>query len=97
MTVADAVIIMTTTMRSNGHACGYTIITTMRSRFVSWGVETTKKFTKEEIHASLCALDDAEKYGTVLRAKGIVPAVDGSWIHFDYVPASLMSAPAAPM
>ena len=45
-----------------------------------------KKFTKEEIRASLCALDDAGKYGTVLRAKGIVPAVDGSWIHFDYVP-----------
>ena len=52
---------------------------------MSWGVETTKKFTKEEITASLRALED-EKYGTVLRAKGIVPAADGSWIHFDYVP-----------
>ena len=53
--------------------------------FTSWGAETTRKYTAEEIHASLVALDDA-KLGTVLRAKGIVAATDGSWIHFDYVP-----------
>jgi len=53
--------------------------------FTSWGVETAKKFTEEEIHAALAGFD-AQKYGTVLRAKGIVAAVDGGWIHFDYVP-----------
>ena len=53
--------------------------------FTSWGVETAKKFTSEDIHNALTALDSG-KYGIVLRAKGIVAAVDGSWIHFDYVP-----------
>ena len=53
--------------------------------FASWGVETTKKFTAEEIKAALFALDTG-CYGTVLRAKGIVAATDGTWIHFDYVP-----------
>lgn len=50
------------------------------------GRETTKKFTKEFIEEVLNALEDEEKYGIVLRAKGIVEATDGSWIHFDYVP-----------
>ena len=53
--------------------------------FTSWGVETAKKFTVEAITSALKKLDSRE-YGFVLRAKGIVPAVDGSWIHFDYVP-----------
>ena len=53
--------------------------------FTSWGVETTKKFTKEAVEAALKGLD-TEKYGLVLRAKGILPAEDGTWIHFDYVP-----------
>ena len=53
--------------------------------FTSWGVETAKKFTEDEIHQALSAFD-AQKYGTVLRAKGIVAAEDGGWIHFDYVP-----------
>ncbi len=53
--------------------------------FTSWGVETAKKFTAEEITHVLHELD-SEKYGLVLRAKGIVAAQDGSWIHFDYVP-----------
>ena len=54
--------------------------------FTSWGVETPKTFTMDELKADLAALDDVEKYGAVLRAKGIVPATDGGWIHFDYVP-----------
>lgn len=54
--------------------------------FASWGVETAKKFTEEEINACLEAFEDIHKYGMVLRAKGIVPAKDGKWIHFDYVP-----------
>ena len=53
--------------------------------FTSWGVETTKKFTAEQIKEALHQLDSG-KYGIVLRAKGIVAAQDGSWIHFDYVP-----------
>ncbi len=54
--------------------------------FDSWGKETTRKFTPEEIAHALDALQDKEKYGIVLRAKGIVAAEDGSWIHYDYVP-----------
>ena len=53
--------------------------------FTSWGVETAKKFTAEQIRDALHQLDSG-KYGIVLRAKGIVAAQDGSWIHFDYVP-----------
>ena len=54
--------------------------------FVSWGKETTKKYTQEQIKEILSAFADEEKYGLVLRAKGIVTAADGSWIHFDFVP-----------
>ena len=53
--------------------------------FTSWGVETAKKFDKATIENALHALDSG-KYGMILRAKGILPAADGSWIHFDYVP-----------
>ena len=54
--------------------------------FTSWGKETTVKFTPAKITAALEALQDADRFGTVLRAKGIVAAEDGTWIHFDYVP-----------
>ncbi len=54
--------------------------------FQSWGVETTKKFTAEDIENALKALEDEGKYGIILRAKGIVAAKEGQWIHFDYVP-----------
>ena len=53
--------------------------------FTSWGIETARKYTAEGIRQALEALGD-HRYGTVLRAKGIVAAEDGSWIHFDYVP-----------
>ena len=53
--------------------------------FTSWGVETAKKFDKAFLEAALKELDSG-KYGMILRAKGIVPAPDGTWIHFDYVP-----------
>ena len=56
--------------------------------FTSWGVETAKKFTMDEMKTHLEALDSG-KYGMVLRAKGIVPAADGSWIHFDFVPGDM--------
>ena len=55
--------------------------------FVSWGEETHKKFTPEEIRAILGELEQQEKYGVVLRAKGYVANKNGgSWVHFDYVP-----------
>ena len=53
--------------------------------FTSWGVETAKKFEKATIEAALKGLDSGD-YGMILRAKGILPCVDGTWIHFDYVP-----------
>ena len=54
--------------------------------FTSWGMETPKTFTQEQIAACLKALEDQDTYGIILRAKGIVPGEDGQWIHFDYVP-----------
>ncbi len=54
--------------------------------FTSWGRETTRTYTVEEITAALNALGDEEKYGMILRAKGIVAGSDGKWIHYDYVP-----------
>ena len=53
--------------------------------FTSWGVETAKKFDKAFVEAALKELDTGA-YGMVLRAKGILMAADGTWIHFDYVP-----------
>ena len=53
--------------------------------FTSWGVETTRKYTQEELASALKALEDEEKYGKVLRAKGIVASTE-KWLHFDYVP-----------
>ncbi len=54
--------------------------------FTSWGMETPAAYTKEEIAHILEELDHEEEYGLVLRAKGMVPASDGGWIYFDYVP-----------
>ena len=54
--------------------------------FVSYGAETAKRYDKDALLKALLALDDAQKYGTVLRAKGIVAGEDGKWLHFDYVP-----------
>lgn len=54
--------------------------------FTSWGLETPKSFSQEKIASILSALEDSEKYGMILRAKGIVAGEDGAWIHFDYVP-----------
>ena len=54
--------------------------------FSSFGEETAKKFTREQIEKALEAFSCGTEYGMVLRAKGIVAAEDGSWIHFDYIP-----------
>ena len=54
--------------------------------FSSFGRETARKYTPAEIENALRAFTEDTRYGMILRAKGIVPAVDGTWIHFDYVP-----------
>ena len=57
--------------------------------FTSWGTESPRKFGEEELRGMLGQLTDALTYGIVLRAKGIVPAQDGQWIHFDYTPGEM--------
>ena len=64
--------------------------------FGSWGMETPRKFSESELRDKLEALSDEEKYGTVLRAKGIVNANDGDWIYFDYVPGEMDIRRGAP-
>ena len=49
-------------------------------------METAKKFTEEELKAILDSLNDESRFGTVLRAKGIVDGGEGKWLYFDYVP-----------
>ena len=57
--------------------------------FVSWGIETTHKFSREALQSALEALGDAEQYGGVLRAKGMVACTCGKWLHFDLVPGEI--------
>ncbi len=57
--------------------------------FTSWGLETARKFTEEELREKLTALEDQTVYGSVLRAKGIVDAAEGQWFHFDYTPGEI--------
>ena len=54
--------------------------------FSDIGEETANKYTVEQIETALQALQDEEKCGQILRAKGIVEGTDGQWIHFDYIP-----------
>ncbi len=54
--------------------------------FQSWGAETARKFTAEELAEILEEIEDDKKYGMVVRAKGYVDAPDGQWLHFDYTP-----------
>lgn len=49
-------------------------------------METPRKYTMEEVKAILARLGESDDFGIVLRSKGMVPAADGTWIHFDYVP-----------
>ena len=57
--------------------------------FTSWGMETPRKFSEEELRAALAALQDEARYGVVLRAKGLVDSGAGDWIYFDYVPGEV--------
>ena len=49
-------------------------------------METANRYSRDEIESILTKLDDAASYGTILRAKGVVPGTDGQWLHYDYVP-----------
>lgn len=64
--------------------------------FTSWGMETAAVYDKEQIAYILDELDREKEYGIVLRAKGMVPGTDGSWIHFDYVPGEAEVRTGAP-
>ena len=54
--------------------------------FTSWGRETPRKYTKDDLDQILKTLSDSEEYGIVLRAKGMLPDTEGTWLHFDLVP-----------
>lgn len=54
--------------------------------FTSWGAETPRKYTEDEVKAALEKLSDTDEYGVILRAKGMLPNVNGEWIYFDLVP-----------
>ena len=57
--------------------------------FGSWGIETARRFSEDELRGILNALSDEARYGTILRAKGIVADAEGDWIYFDYVPGEI--------
>ena len=57
--------------------------------FTSWGRETARRYSEDEIRAILAQLGDESRFGMILRAKGIVDATDGEWIYFDYVPGEI--------
>ena len=64
--------------------------------FTSWGRETIKKYTREGLEKILEALSESDKYGIILRAKGKLPAEDGTWIYFDMVPEETEIREGAP-
>ena len=64
--------------------------------FTSWGRETIKKYTREGLEKMLEALSASEEYGIILRAKGMLPAEDGTWIYFDMVPEETEIREGAP-
>ncbi len=63
--------------------------------FTSWGIETPTAYTAAEIEIILKKLEEEETYGIILRAKGMVPAGDGTWVNFDYVPGESNVRPGA--
>ena len=64
--------------------------------YTSWGRETIKKYTREGLEKILEALSESDKYGIILRAKGMLPAEDGTWIYFDMVPEETEIREGAP-
>ena len=64
--------------------------------FTSWGRETIKKYSRESLEKILAVLSESEEYGVILRAKGMLPAEDGTWIYFDMVPEETEIREGAP-
>ena len=64
--------------------------------FTSWGKETPRKYTKEELDEILVKLSEETEYGIILRAKGMLPAADGTWLYFDLVPGEYEIRNGAP-
>ena len=64
--------------------------------FTSWGRETIKKYTRDNLEKMLAALSASDEYGPILRAKGMLPAEDGTWIYFDMVPEETEIREGAP-
>ena len=54
--------------------------------FTSWGIETPHKYNKQELTDILQTLSETDRYGMILRAKGMVACIDGTWLYFDFVP-----------
>ncbi len=65
--------------------------------FTSWGLETNRTITKEKLESLLQELAHSEKYGQVLRAKGMLPDADGTWYYFDLVPEETEVRTGAPI
>ena len=94
MTMRSTIMNIIITMMRTVYAA--VVITMMRTRhhhhhhadevFTSWGRETPRKYTKDELEQILKTLSDSEEYGIVLRAKGMLPDTEGTWLHFDLVP-----------
>lgn len=76
---AAATIMITIITITNGHHHADEV-------FTSWGVETPKRFSREELEKILETLSKSGLYGLILRAKGIIQNTDGSWMEFDFVP-----------
>lgn len=64
--------------------------------FTSWGKETPRKYTKEELDEILVKLSEETEFGIILRAKGMLPAADGTWLYFDLVPGEYEIRNGAP-
>ena len=64
--------------------------------FTSWGRETVKKYSRENLEKILATLSESGEYGVILRAKGMLPSEDGTWIYFDMVPEETEIREGAP-
>ena len=85
---------------SHGHGCGHDHDHHHHHHadevFTSWGRETPKKFTRQELEEMLKKLSEDESFGVILRAKGMVDSPDGQWIYFDMVPEEYEIRTGAP-
>ena len=80
----------------HGHCCGHDHHHHADEVFTSWGRETVKKYTKDQLQEILDQLSSNGEYGVILRAKGMLPVQDGAWIYFDMVPEETEIREGAP-